>query len=85
MIAFDVWLRPLGNVSRVRVDESQNATWLLDRLHGLAKFGSTQPMSETGESRVCSFEVTYEPPLSRSAFEQLVTGIPEVQMMRLPE
>lgn len=33
MIAFDVWLRPLGNVCRVRVDGSQNATWLLDRLH----------------------------------------------------
>lgn len=85
MTAFDVWLRPLGNVCRVRVDGLQNAVWLLQTLHDQAKFGSTQPTGDASESRVCSFEVTYEPPMSRSVFERLVAAIPEVKMMRLPE
>ena len=51
MNAFNVWLRFLRDICRVRVDEIENAKWLLDRLSQSgnvrisAQFGTMEKLS----------------------------------------
>jgi hypothetical protein len=85
MNAINVWLRPLGDFCRVRVDGIENARWLLDRLSQSFVFKTFEPFAETMGSSVCSFQVPYNPPLSRSKFERLLAAIPEVHLSREPE
>jgi hypothetical protein len=84
MTAFHVWLRPLGDFCRVRVDGIENARWLLDRLSQSFVFKTFEPFGETMGSPVCSFQIPYNPPLSRSKFEGLLAAIPEVRLMSEP-
>ena len=84
MNAFHVWLRPLGDFCRVRVDGIENAKWLLDRLSQSLVFKTFEPFGELKGSSVCSFTVPYNPPLSRSKFEKMLVAIPEVKLMREP-
>jgi hypothetical protein len=85
MNAFRVWLRPLGDFCRVRVDSIENARWLLGRLSQSFVFKTFEPFVETVGSSVCSFQVPYNPPLSRSKFERLLAAIPELRVSSDPE
>jgi hypothetical protein len=84
MHPFRVWIRPMGDFCRVRVDGIGNAQWLLQRLGGSFVFATFEPIHELANSTCCTFEVPYNPPLSRAGFQRLLTGIPEVQLMREP-
>jgi hypothetical protein len=84
MNAFHVWLRPVGDFCRVRVDGIENARWLLGRLSQSFVFKTFEPFGETRGSSVCSFQIPYNPPLSRSKFERLLAAIPEVRLMLEP-
>ena len=81
MKPFRVWLRPLGDFCRVRVDNRENAQWLLVQLSGSFVFKTFEPFVEDGSSTSCSFQVPYNPPLSRSGFRSMLTAIPEVRLM----
>ena len=84
MNAFRVWVRPLGDAYRVRVDGAENARWLLDRLSQSFVFKSSDSVSEERGSPFCSFQVPCQSRLSRSAFERLLAAIPEVELALEP-
>jgi hypothetical protein len=85
MNTFPVWLRPLGDFCRVRVEGMENARWLLGRLSQSFVFKTFEPFGETVGSSICSFQVPYNPPLSRSKFERLLAAIPELRVLKEPE
>lgn len=85
MNAFRVWLRPLGDVCRVRVDSVANAKWLLNRLSQSAVVNTSGPIGKIDGTSNCSFEVPCDSTLSRSKFEKLLAAIPEVKLMTGPE
>jgi hypothetical protein len=78
---FRVWIRPTGDFCQVRVDGKQNAKRLLDLLSQSFVFRTFEPMGEEDGSSFCSFQIPYNPPLSRSAFAKLLIAIPEVRLM----
>ncbi len=84
MNAFQVWLRPLGAVCRVRVDGIENTNWLLDRLRQ-SRASISEASDEKEALSGCCLEVHYNRGLSRSRFEKLLAAIPEVGLMTEPE
>lgn len=79
--AFRVWLRPLGYEWRVCVDGLECAQWLLVRLSEAFGLQSRQGISQELGSRLCTFQVPYDPPYSYSRLKDLLAAIPEVQLM----
>lgn len=84
MNSFSVWIRPLGGVCRVRVDGTQNARWLLDRLGRSFVFKSSEPIHDDQGSSRSTFQVPYSSQMPRSVFEKLLVAIPEVTLMLDP-
>jgi hypothetical protein len=84
MSDFPVWVRPLGDFCRVRVEGVKNAEWLLRRLSDSFVFKTFEPFREVEGTSYCTFLVPYTPPLSRTAFHKLLAGIPEVRLMMEP-
>jgi len=85
MNVFQIWLRPLGEFYRVRVDTVEHAKWLLDQLSRSFVFKTAAPLVETEGASACSFEVPLNPPMSRAKLEKLLGAIPEVKLMMGPE
>jgi hypothetical protein len=85
MNAFRVWIRSLGDASRVRVEGNENTRWLLDRLSQSFVFKSSAPVVQERGTPCCTFEVFYGSQTSRSTFERLLATIPEVTLMAGPE
>jgi hypothetical protein len=84
MKTFSVWLRPFGNVCRVRVDGLRNAQWLLNRLGHSFVFKTADPMNEEVGSPCCTFRVAYDSQMSPRGLRRLLATIPEVQLMAEP-
>lgn len=84
MKVFRVWTRSLGSSSRVRVEGSENTHWLIARLSRSVVFKSTPPVREDATRSLCTFDVPYSSPATRSELERLLGNIPEVEMMVEP-
>jgi hypothetical protein len=84
MDAFHVWLRPLDGVCRVRVDGSENATWLIGRLGHSFIFKSSEPVRKELDTHCCTFQVPYSSQVSPAYLAKLLTKIPEVNLMLEP-
>ena len=84
MNTFRVWIRPLYNVCRVRVDGIKNAMWLLTRLSQSFVFKSSEPIEDDEGASCSTFHVPYNSQMSRFQFERLLAGIPQVQVMSDP-
>jgi hypothetical protein len=84
MNAFPVWIRPLGNNCRLRVEGIENAQWLLDHLARFFVFKTSEPMNEEPSSSCCAFRVAYSSQMSRRGLEKLLVAIPEVHLMTEP-
>ncbi|MBN2022431.1 MAG: hypothetical protein JW809_06515 [Pirellulales bacterium] len=84
MNSFPVWLRPLGETCRVRVDGVQNAQWLLNRLGLSFVFKTAAPITEDADSTNCTFCVAYSSHMSRRELEKVLAMIPEVSVMMDP-
>lgn len=78
MSPFRVWIDPLGDFCRVRVEGTNNAHWLLARLSREFVFKTIAAM-KTGTS-CCQFQVAYSSCLSPEKFELLLAAIPSVQL-----
>ena len=76
--SFSVWLRPIGNGCKVRVEGRDNADRVRSQLPPTVT--ATEPQPVAG-SPCCVFRVTYGPGMSHAAFEQLVTAIPGASLM----
>jgi hypothetical protein len=84
MNPFHVWSRPVGDFCHVRVDSLENARWLLLRLSQSFVFKTFEPFGEEEGSTVCTFQVPYNPPLSRATFDNMLAAIPQVLLRREP-
>lgn len=84
MMAFRVWLRPLGFSCRVQVDGLQNTRWLLGRLERAAVFKTCEPVNETLGSQHCTFQVPFDSHVTRGSLEKLLAKMPEVTLMTEP-
>ena len=84
MNTFRVWIRPLYNVCRVRVDGMKNAMWLLTRLSHSFVFKSSEPLEDDEGASCSTFHVPYNFQMSHFQFERLLAGIPQVQLMSDP-
>lgn len=84
MNSFHVWVRPLGETCRVRVDGIRNAEWLLAKLAYGFVFKTAEPIKEDPHSSCCSFRVAYGSLVSYRGLEKLLAGLGEVVMMTDP-
>ena len=84
MNTFHVWIRPLGNACRVRVDGAENAMWLLAQLGHCLAFNNCEPIRDDEASFRSSFHVPYTPEMPRTRFEELLADIPQVELMLEP-
>ena len=81
MTAFHVWIRSLGNASRVRVEGNDNARWLLGRLSRSFVFKSSEPVRQETTTAFFTFQVPHSSQTSRSTLVRLLAKIPEVTLM----
>jgi hypothetical protein len=81
MNRFQVWLRPSNRGCKVRVDGVKNAKWLLNRLSESFVFKSSEAMNEHEFFPACVFGVVYGWQMSHPVFKQLLSGMPEVELM----
>lgn len=79
---FRVWIGILPRSSRVRVEGTENAQWLLARLSRSFVFKSSEPICE--EETGCTFQVPNNSLNSHSGLKHLLNSIPEVNMMLEP-
>ena len=84
MNRFRVWLRPLNNGCKVKVDGIKNAKWLLNRLSQSFIFKSSEAMNEDEFFPACVFAVPYGSQMSDSMFWKLLRDISEVDLMPEP-
>ena len=81
MTGFRVWIRPLGDDCRVRVDGMQNARWLLTRLARSFIFKSAKPITDDEGPSTCVFHLRYSSQMSRPTLERVLAAIPEAQVI----
>ena len=84
MNRFRVWLRPLNNGCRVKVDGIKNARWLLNRLSQSFIFKGSEAMNEDEFFPACVFAVPYGSQMSHPVFSKLLRDISEVDLMPEP-
>jgi hypothetical protein len=78
MNAFHVWVSPMVNACRVRVEGIRNAQWLLNRLSQSFVFKSSEPLDEDKAIACSTFKVQYTSQMSGLQFTKLLAAIPEV-------
>ena len=81
MSLFYVWIRPLSDAYRVRVDGIRNAQWLLNRLSESFVFKSSIPLDNNMATACSNFQVKYGSQMSGSKFAKLLAAIPVVERM----
>ena len=77
--AFKVWLRPLGDSCRIRIEGPENANWLRARLS--QSFKTMKEINVVEGSIYRSYRIDYIPSMTHSAFETVLSSIPTVRLM----
>lgn len=80
-----VWVRPLGNSSRLRVDSVEDATWLIDLLKETHKFIGLEHVELRPTKGGCMFEIPDSSRRTRLTVESALAQIHGVQLMLAPE
>lgn len=84
MPPFRVWLRPLGEGCRVRVEGSENAAWLLDRVRtGLKHVQCDETIGQDGQG-ISTLVVHYASESAQQDLDRLLSRMPELQVMFQP-
>jgi hypothetical protein len=81
MNAFRVWVKRLDYTSSLRVDDAENAKWLLHKMSEFFVFKTCEPMEDIRNSAGCTFRVSHTSQMSGAGLERLLARIPEVQLM----
>ena len=84
MNRFRVWIRTVGQASRVGVDGIANTQWLLDCLGRSFVFKTSEPVQQDLNSAWCTFQVMYSPQMPRRGLEKLLASIPRVSLVADP-
>ncbi len=81
MSSFRVWLGPIDDFCRVRVEGFANARWLLVRLSESFIFKTFDSDFVDDGGKFVSFLVPLNPPLSQRALARILSAIPEVTLL----
>ena len=82
MNRFQVWLRPVGNATKVRVDGKGNADWLREQLlHAGAGCGIGLYVAGTA---FVTFLAYHTPHVDSIKLRHIVSTLPEVELMLEP-
>jgi hypothetical protein len=80
---FRVWVQPQDYEYLICVDGFDNARWLVDQLGHSFVFRSAQPISQNAKTALCTFQIPCGPQLSLSKLSKLLTGFPEVTLLKV--
>lgn len=83
MESFHVWIRPLGEFCRIRVEDEDAARWLFSQLADVVGSESCQQLT-LNPSGSYTFSVPYCSSLTREGLRQLLIDLPEVELMPQP-
>ena len=78
-----VWLRPVGDATKVQVEGQDNSDWLRQRFQERG-FTCSSPRHTPGTDRFV-FRAEYTVLADRSAVGELLRTFPEVDLMHAPE
>lgn len=77
----NVWVRPLSQGCRVRVESVANAFWILDRLIAMNSLAGLLRVELITSEFECTFDVPHSSRRTRASLESALTQIPRVQLM----
>ncbi len=80
-----VWIRPLGQECRIRVESTKDAQWLLERLMQTNRFVGLQQVELHSTESDCTFAISTDSQRTRLSLENTLAQISGLQMMLEPE
>lgn len=80
-----VWLRPLGQVCRIRVESVENAFWVLERLVEANRLVGLEGVQLNSTKSDCTFEIPISSERTRLTLETALAQIAGLQLMLEPE
>lgn len=80
-----VWVRSLGNACRVRVEGSDNARWLVDRLSQTPALAGLEFVDVEPCGTTCTIRVPNSAERTLATLEKELADIPGVELMLEPE
>ena len=83
MSRFKVWLRPVGQATRVQVEGRQNSDWLRARL--LRRGFTCSPCESSPGTDRFAFRAGYAAEAEQPAVHELLAGLSDVALMHSPE
>ena len=84
MSTFHVWIRPVGEACRVRVDGKENCKWLFARLIDMVGFEECRDLTCSPDGQY-TFNVLFGADLTTLSLTKLLRGLPQVELMSQPE
>lgn len=78
---FRVWIRPLGQSCRVRVDGIENGRWLINRLNSSTQIEITEPNCQNNILGCFTFLIAFDLLMTPLILNKLLRNIPEVYIM----
>ena len=84
MASFRVWIRPLGSSTKLVVEGSENAHWLLARLGQALGVDTDGSIHGTKNVLRFTFNLAYTADATRDVVDRLLANIPEVKLMLEP-
>ena len=79
-----VWITRMNGASHLRVEDAEDARWLLGQLSGSFVFKTSQPMDQAQDSSDCTFRVAHTSQMTGPTFERLLAAITQVQLILEP-
>lgn len=80
-----VWIRPLGQVCRIRVESVENARWILERLIETNRLVGLEQVHLSSTPSDCTFEIPTSSQRTRLTLENALAQISGAQLMLEPE
>lgn len=84
MRPFRVWLRPLGEACRLRVEGRDNAVWLRDRVTASLNVRCNESSNNQDSNGIITLVVRYGPQVSHVELYRLLDRLRELEVMCQP-
>ena len=83
MNTFQIWIRPLGDACRVRVEGKDNCKWLFSRLTEWVEVSECRDLTCKPDGQY-TFNVPYGGELTTQTFTKMLRELPQIQLMSQP-
>ena len=80
-----VWVRPLGQGCRIRVESVENAFWVIERLIETNRLVGLDRVELNSSELDCTFEIPTSSQRTRTTLESALAQISGIQLMLEPE